>query len=188
MDKAIIGARLKEHKSLFDSIDGGCEDRIYRAAEIIDASLASGGKVLVCGNGGSAADSQHFAAEFVGRFLKERTPLPAIALSTNTSSVTAIGNDYGYEQVFKRQVTALGRKGDCIIGISTSGTSKNVLLAMEEARAMGMKVIGLCGEKPDVMKGMSDEVIYAPPAQTPRVQEFHIFVIHVLCELIEAGM
>jgi D-sedoheptulose 7-phosphate isomerase len=157
---------------------------IAKAAAVISGSLDSGGKVLIFGNGGSAADSQHMAAELVGRFKKERKALAAVALTVDTSSITAIANDYGYDRVFSRQIDALGRPGDVAFGISTSGSSPNVLLAVERARSIGMKTIGLTGAA-GKLKGLCDVVIACPAKDTARVQECHITAIHALCELIE---
>lgn len=178
-------------KSLKDSIavkELAAKDNlldIESAAKAIIASLENGGKVLVFGNGGSAADSQHFAAELVGRFKKERRALGAIALSVNTSTLTAIANDYGYEASFSRQVEALGKKGDIAFGISTSGNSKNVISAIKKARELGLKTIGLLGCGGGELAKTCDISITVGSKDTPRVQESHITIIHILCELIE---
>lgn len=178
-------------KSLKDSIavkESVAKDNllaIESAAKAIIASLENGGKVLVFGNGGSAADSQHFAAELVGRFKKERRALGAIALSVNTSTLTAIANDYGYEASFSRQVEALGKKGDIAFGISTSGNSKNVISAIKKARELGLKTIGLLGCGGGELAKTCDISITVGSKDTPRVQESHITIIHILCELIE---
>ena len=161
---------------------------IEKAAEAIIGSLKKGGKLLIFGNGGSAADSQHIAAELVGRFKMERKALPAIALTTNTSNLTALANDYGYDVVFSRQVEALGRKGDVALGISTSGNSKNVIEAFRMARELGMKTIALAGGDGGKMKGEADISIVISMKETPRIQESHIMIGHILCELIEDGM
>ncbi len=149
-----------------------------------DAILA-GKKVLLCGNGGSAADAQHIAAELVGRFVFERKPLPAIALTTDTSALTAIGNDYGYEHVFSRQVEALGNPGDVLVAITTSGSSKNVLSAVAAARELGMKVIGLTGAKGAAFVAACDAGIAVPSTNTARIQENHITIGHLLCEVLD---
>ncbi len=159
---------------------------IVAAGELIRATLAAGGKVLLCGNGGSAADAQHIAAELVGRFVVERRGLPGIALTTDTSALTAIGNDYGYDQVFRRQVEALGRPGDVLIAITTSGTSKNVVAAAETARAMGLKVIGLTGARGRAFVDGFDAGVPVPSTDTARIQECHIAIGHVWCELVDA--
>lgn len=154
-------------------------------AALVSAALKAGCKVLVCGNGGSAADSQHFAAELVGRFLKDRRALSAIALTTDTSALTSIGNDYGYDRVFERQVEALGRPGDVLVAISTSGSSANVLKAAVRARALGMKVAGLFGSKAGSIAEHCDVCFLARSPETPRVQEMHILAIHIICALVE---
>ncbi|MBK7071086.1 MAG: SIS domain-containing protein [Myxococcales bacterium] len=160
---------------------------IVAAGELIAATLAAGGKVLLCGNGGSAADAQHIAAELVGRFVVERRGLPAIALTTDTSALTAIGNDYGYELVFRRQVEALGRPGDVLIAITTSGTSKNVVAAADAARALGVKVIGLTGARGRAFVDACDAGVVVPSGDTARIQECHIAIGHVWCAQVDAG-
>ncbi len=160
-------------------------EAIKRAAEYIVQALRLGGKVLLCGNGGSAADSQHIAAELVGRFKLDRNPLAAVALTTDSSILTSVGNDYGYHDVFRRQVEALGKKGDVLIGITTSGSSKNVILAMRAAKEKGMITVGLIGEKSEAMKDIADVVISIPSKETPRIQEAHILVGHIICEFVE---
>jgi len=152
-------------------------------------SLRGGGKLMFFGNGGSAADAQHIAAELVGRFMNERRPLPAIALTTDTSALTAIANDYGYDEVFARQVRALGRSGDVAIAISTSGKSPSVLRAVEAARSLGMRTIGLTGGDGGALAGLV-EVSLRVSASTLscRIQETHILIGHVLCELVESGL
>ncbi len=161
---------------------------IEKAARTIISSLGAGGKLLVFGNGGSAADSQHIAAELVGRFKKERKALAAIALTTNTSILTAIGNDYGYDVIFARQIEALGKKGDVALGISTSGNSKNVVEAFKKAKSIGLKTIGMTGVGGGAIKELSDVTIAAPSKDTPRIQESHGLIGHILCELIEEGL
>ncbi len=159
--------------------------RVVEAAMLMAASVARNGKILFCGNGGSAADSQHLAAEFVNRFMMERPPLPAIALSTDTSILTAIGNDYSFEQIFSKQVQALGRPGDVLVGISTSGSSPNVLRALEAARAGGLKTIGLAGRDGGAMRELCDIIMVVENAPTPAVQETHIAIGHLLCRLCD---
>ena len=151
----------------------------------IAASLRGGGKVLAFGNGGSAADAQHFAAELVGRFLRERAAWPALALSTDTSVLTAVGNDLGYENVFRRQVEAHGRRGDVAVGITTSGRSPNVLAALRLARENGLVTVGLTGEGGGDAKAIVDHLIDVPHRETARVQEVHAMVVHVLCQVVE---
>jgi phosphoheptose isomerase len=158
---------------------------IVAAAELMRDAVLGGKKVLLCGNGGSAADAQHIAAELVGRFVFERKPLPAIALTTDTSALTAIGNDYGYEHVFARQVEALGNPGDVLVAITTSGTSKNVLAAVASARELGMKVIGLTGAKGAAFLASCDAGIAVPSTNTARIQENHITIGNLLCEVLD---
>jgi D-sedoheptulose 7-phosphate isomerase len=155
------------------------------AAAAIAAALRAGRKVLACGNGGSAADAQHVAAELVGRFAGERRAWPALALTTDTSVLTAVANDYGFDRVFARQVEAHGQAGDVLIAISTSGASPNVLRAVETARARGMVTIGLTGRDGGELGRMVDVHLHVPSPSTPRVQEAHATLLHVLCELIE---
>jgi len=150
--------------------------------------LLGGGKLLICGNGGSASDAQHFAAEIVGRFEKERRAYPAVALSTDTSILTAVGNDYGYDEVFARQVEGLGRPGDILIGISTSGGSENVVRAVQSAREMSMPTIGLLGKDGGALKALVDRAIVVESDITARIQETHIFVLHYWAGLIEGGL
>jgi D-sedoheptulose 7-phosphate isomerase len=149
------------------------------------AALSHGHKILLFGNGGSAADAQHIAAEFVGRFQMERTPLPAYALTTNTSALTGIGNDYGYDNVFERQVAALGREGDVAVGISTSGKSPNVLKGLSGANANGLVTVALTGKYGKLMQEVSRYCICVPAEATPRIQEAHILIGHILAEITE---
>ncbi|MFZ5435620.1 MAG: D-sedoheptulose 7-phosphate isomerase [Bacillota bacterium] len=162
--------------------------KIAKAAKLVAEALGDRGKVLLCGNGGSAADAQHIAGELVGRFLRERRPLPALALNTNTSTLTALGNDYGFEEVFARQVAALGRPGDVLIAISTSGKSPNVVRAASAARKKGLKVIGLTGAGGGELKELCDLCLCIPSESTPRIQEMHILIGHIICELVEAAL
>jgi len=159
--------------------------QIEQIVKIISAAFKNGGKVIVFGNGGSAADAQHIAAEFVGRFKKERAALPAIALSCNSSVLTALGNDYGFEIVFSRQVEALGQKCDVAIGISTSGKSKDCIEAVSAAKKIGMKTITLTGCGVSSLSKLSDLNITVPSNNTPRIQEAHILIAHIICELVE---
>jgi len=158
---------------------------VKRIAEAVVSVIRAGGKVLVCGNGGSAADSQHIAAELVGRFKKERRGLAAIALTTDTSILTSLGNDYGFERVFARQVEALGRKGDLLIALSTSGSSPNVLKAVVKAKECGLTVAGFLGRNGGSILPHCDLAFLAPETDTPRVQEMHILAAHIICELVE---
>jgi len=160
-------------------------ERIERAALMFVETYRSGRMAVFCGNGGSAADAQHLAAEFVGHFLQERRPLPALALNANSSAITAIGNDYGYEHTFARQVEAFGRPGDLLIAISTSGNSKNVVAAVRSARKLGMKSIGLTGEGGGALGVQVDLLLDVPSQLTPRIQECHILIGHILCEAVD---
>ena len=164
---------------------------IEQAVDLMFAALSHGNKILACGNGGSAADCQHFAAELVGRFEKERLALPALALTTDTSILTAIGNDYGYRDVFSRQVMALGQSGDVLLAISTSGNSANVMAAMEAARDRDMRIVALTGRDGGQMAGMlteGDVHICVPHERTARIQEVHLLVIHCLCDGIDVAL
>ncbi len=159
---------------------------LVRASELMGRCIQSGGKILIMGNGGSAADAQHMAAEMVGRMLIERRPLPAIALTTDSSNLTAVGNDYGYEYVFSKQVQGLARKGDVVIAISTSGNSKNVVLAVEEAKKIGCTIIGMTGGTGGKLKDMCDILLNAAQGKnSSRIQETHIFAVHSLVDLLD---
>jgi len=158
---------------------------IAQAANIIHKSLRSGGKILLFGNGGSAADAQHIAAEFVNRYLKERRALPAIALTTDSSILTSIGNDSSFDNIFLRQIEALGKKGDVAWGISTSAKSPNIIRALEFAKSKGLKTVGFTGGDAGKINKVVDCCISVPSTSTPRVQELHITVAHIICELVE---
>ncbi|MCM8783039.1 MAG: D-sedoheptulose 7-phosphate isomerase [Candidatus Omnitrophica bacterium] len=158
---------------------------IQKVANVIISSVKKGGKVIVFGNGGSAADSQHIVAELVGRFRKEKIPLPAIALTTNTSILTALANDYGYETVFSKQIEAIGSKKDVVIGISTSGKAKNVINAVVTARKLGIRTISFTGKKGIHFAKLTDISIVVPSENTARIQEAHITIGHIICQLIE---
>ncbi|MDR3175560.1 MAG: D-sedoheptulose 7-phosphate isomerase [Desulfovibrio sp.] len=158
---------------------------IASAALRIAATLARGNKLLLCGNGGSAADAQHIAAEFVGRFLMDRPPLPALALTTNTSILTAIGNDFGFDQIFSKQVRALGRSGDMLVVLTTSGNSANLIPALEAARETGMYCLGLTGNRGGKAGPLCDTLINVAETSTPLIQEMHIAAAHLLCELTD---
>ena len=159
--------------------------KIVEAINCISESFKNGNKVLFCGNGGSAADAQHLAAEFSGRFYKERKALPAEALHCNTSYITAVANDYGYDYIYSRIVDGIGNEGDVLIGISTSGNSKNILNAFEVANSKGIKTISLTGNNGGKIKDRSDIFINIPSTDTPRIQECHILIGHIICELVE---
>lgn len=179
--------RMQEHQVAVNGLinDPAKLAVIKKMAEICKTAIQYEHKILLCGNGGSAADSQHIAAEFVGRFVKERCGLPAIALTTDTSILTAIGNDYGYNEVFRRQVEALGRKGDVLIGISTSGNSVNVVKAFEQAVKQGITTLAFTGAKESKMSELADVTIRVPAPVTARVQECHIMIGHIICEAVD---
>lgn len=166
-------------------LDTNIQHALHRAVETCVKALKNDRKLLFAGNGGSAAEAQHFSAEMVGRFLKERRPLPSIALSTDTSALTAIGNDYGYDQVFSRQIEALGNAGDVLIAMSTSGRSKNIIAAMTSARQKGIVTVALTGKDPRDMGLLADIVIAIPSSHTPQIQEGHLVMGHLLCGLVE---
>jgi D-sedoheptulose 7-phosphate isomerase len=171
---------VRVHEQLHDEAE-----LIVRAAELCRATLAAGGTVLVFGNGGSAAEAQHFATELSGRFLHERRALAALALTTDSSALTAIANDYGFERVFERQIEALGRPGDVAIAISTSGSSPNVVCGLQAARARGLKTIAVTGPGVGPLGDAADVCIPVPGGQTPRVQEGQLTVLHLICDLVE---
>jgi D-sedoheptulose 7-phosphate isomerase len=199
------GGKTVEPKNNPDALRALLRDRIGRSIELKEAllkdehfqglvmqvamqivkSLERGGKVFFFGNGGSAADAQHLAAEFTGRFLKERRALPALALSVNSSSLTAIGNDYGFDIVFARQLEALGKEGDVAVGISTSGNSPNVMRALEAANSKSIFSVALTGKSGGTLKNIADCTICIPSEETPRIQECHILTGHLICELVE---
>jgi len=160
-------------------------EKIARAADVLLTAFRADGKVLFCGNGGSAADAQHIAAELSGRFYTDRAPLYAEALHVNTSYVTAVANDYGYDDIYARMVQAAGRRGDVLVGLSTSGNSPNVLKAIEVAKNQGMAVIGFTGHTGGKMADLCDVLLNVPSADTPRIQEAHILLGHIICEMVE---
>ena len=185
-----IALQIRESQRVMSAIssDQSLQDALAEAALACVACLRAGGKVLLAGNGGSAADAQHIAGEFVSRFAFDRPGLAAIALTTDTSILTAIGNDYGYEKLFSRQVQALGSKGDIFIGYSTSGRSPNVLRAFEEARSKGIVCVGFTGNKGGPMIELCDFLLAVPSAETPKIQEGHLVLGHILCGLVERAM
>ena len=183
---ARVAAALKDGAELRMKISRENGQIIVKAAMLIARCLQSGNKLLLFGNGGSAADAQHLAAEFVGRFVRERAGLPAIALTTDSSILTAVGNDYGFEQVFARQIQALGRPGDVAVAISTSGNSANVLEGVKEARKRNLKTIGLTGKDGGALAQQADVAITIPSTSTARIQECHIAIGHLFCELVDA--
>ncbi|MFA7342773.1 MAG: SIS domain-containing protein [Terrimicrobiaceae bacterium] len=178
---------LREATDTFHAL-GALEPAVTAAAETVLASLKLGGKILFCGNGGSAADSAHIATEFTCRFMGDRRPYPGIALTADGGLLTAIGNDYSFQDIFSRQVRAHGRRGDVLVALTSSGMSRNVLSAVEEARRTGMKTIVFLGKGGGFTKGAADIEILVPGTVTARIQEAHKFLLHVLCELVEPGL
>lgn len=168
--------------------DAALMQRVAEAASLIEQSLRGGGKIHFCGNGGSAADAQHLAAELSGRFYYDRPPLNAEALHCNTSYLTAVGNDYGYEHIFARLLRGTAKKGDVLVGISTSGNSKNILCAYDVCKELGVNIISMTGATGGKMKEMSDLLLNVPSTDTPRIQENHIMIGHIICELVESAM
>ena len=184
MNDSIFLSNLNEHMALCQQL-GTLDTSVSQAIQACVQSLQKGGKLMLCGNGGSAADSQHLAAEFTGRFSKDRPPIAAVALSTDTSALTCIGNDYSFNDIFARQVQALGKAGDCLIAISTSGNSVNVLAAVAAAKSLGISTIGLLGRDGGKLKAQCDISIVVPSQVTARIQEAHILIGHSLCGAVE---
>ncbi|MEJ7623126.1 MAG: D-glycero-beta-D-manno-heptose 1-phosphate adenylyltransferase [Pyrinomonadaceae bacterium] len=184
-DMGEIDRSLDQHQAVMTTVSTSCKEAIRECVDLIIETFHSGNKVLLCGNGGSAADAQHIAAEFVGRYETERRALPAIALTTDTSALTALANDYDFEQIFARQVDALAAAGDCLIAISTSGNSPNVIAAVMAARKRGCSIIGMTGAKGKRLASLSDACILVPSERTARIQEAHITIAHIWCEIVE---
>lgn len=182
----LYARQLHEHRTLFDAMQT-LQPAIESVAQEMIQCLQRGHKILLCGNGGSACDAQHFAAEMTGRFRETRRPLAAMALTADVAVLTCIGNDFGFDDVFARQVEALAQPGDCLLGISTSGNSENVIRAVQTARLMGLTVIGLSGEG-GRLQALCDQIVAIPTPSTARIQEAHVFVLHSLCVLIEAQL
>ena len=191
MDKlSIINKNIQNSIQLKQAVlaDSDCINTIDKICVAIINMYKAGGKVLFCGNGGSAADSQHLAAELSGRYYYDRPPLSSEALHVNTSYLTAVANDYSYEQIYARLIKATGKKGDVLIGLSTSGNSMNVVKAMEEAKTIGMIVVAMTGEGGGKMGALADFLIEIPSTDTPRIQECHMMIGHAICEIVEQGM
>ncbi|MDR1007190.1 MAG: D-sedoheptulose 7-phosphate isomerase [Campylobacteraceae bacterium] len=182
MIRSEISSHIKTAQQTLEDL----QSYIYTACVIATDTIAKGNKILIFGNGGSAADAQHIAAELVGRYKTKRKGLSAIALTTDTSALTAIGNDFGYESIFERQVEALAREGDLLIGISTSGTSANVVRALKLGREIGCRCVGLSGKNGGVMDEVCDINIVIPSSDTPRIQEMHIMIGHIICQAIDS--
>lgn len=185
METQIINKSLLSHIEVINSFDDKLISNIEQAANVIFDCFRNGKKILICGNGGSAADAQHISAELVGRFVRERIPLPSIALTTDTSAITAIGNDYSFDDIFKRQVDALACSGDVILGISTSGKSKNVLNAFKAGKSKSCINIGLTGNDGGEFGKICDFNLIVPSNVTARIQEAHILIGHIICEIID---
>jgi D-sedoheptulose 7-phosphate isomerase len=185
MIKTMIEQELKAHQKTIEAVIQTLIPNIEKASNMAIKTLKNGNKILLCGNGGSAADAQHIAAELSGRYKSERRGLPGIALTTDTSALTAIANDYGYERVFDRQVEALANKGDLLIAISTSGNSPNILSALKTARELECQTIGLSGRDGGLMNDACDLNLIIPSDDTPRIQEMHILIGHTICQAID---
>ena len=181
----LVKQALEEHQSTLEKLMGSLQEEIATACLMVVSTIKSGNKVILFGNGGSAADAQHIAAEFTGRFVKERRGLPAIALTTDTSALTAIGNDYGFEKIFERQVEALANAGDLLIGISTSGNSPNVIKAFTLGSTIGCRLLALSGNGGGKMNESCDLNLVVPSATTARIQEMHILIGHILCSAVD---
>jgi D-sedoheptulose 7-phosphate isomerase len=179
---------FEEHQAMFEQVAQTQAEAIERIGWQIIQTLSSGHKLLCFGNGGSAADAQHLVSELVGRFERERTGLPAIALTTNASTLTSVANDYGYDQAFARSVEALARPGDLCLGISTSGNSKSIVLALRRARELGVATVGLIGRDGGLMRAECDEIVIVPHHRTCRIQEVHVFCIHVWCAMVDSHL
>ena len=179
---------LAEHADVIRLVGKELSGPMVQIAELISEALRSGNKLLTMGNGGSAADAQHFAAEMVGRFQRERAAWPAVALATDPALLTALGNDYGFEQIFSRQIEALAAPGDVVISLSTSGRSENVIRGLQTARARGCVTVGLLGGDGGTMKDLVDHALVVPSVNTPRIQEAHITMIHIICEYVEQAL
>ncbi|BDV43741.1 phosphoheptose isomerase [Geotalea uraniireducens] len=180
--------QLRAHREVIEAIERDLAAPVAAVAELLIEAFRAGKKLLVMGNGGSAADAQHFVAEMVGRFKLERRGLPAVALTTDSSILTALGNDYGFDLIFRRQVEALAAPGDVVVGISTSGSSKNVAAALLLARELGCRTVGLLGRDGGTIRELADFALTVPSNDTPRIQEGHITIIHILCDLVEKGL
>jgi D-sedoheptulose 7-phosphate isomerase len=183
--QAFYRTEFAEHESTTEATLAACEAPFLRLVEAAATAIRNGGKILLLGNGGSAGDAQHIATELTVRYVTDRLPIPAIALTTDTSALTAIGNDLGFEQIFARQVRAIGRAGDLVIGISTSGKSRNVILALEAAREMGIAAAALSGNDGGTLRSLADPLLVVPSRTTARIQEMHILLGHMMCGALE---
>jgi D-sedoheptulose 7-phosphate isomerase len=184
-----ITANIDEHIKVISALKSGdAMATLKKIGDLIVSSLKNGGKVMIAGNGGSAADAEHIAGEFIGRYLYDRRPLPAIALNTDTAVLTCVGNDYSYNDIYLRQVQAIAKKGDVFWGISTSGNSANVVSAAEAAKKMGAIVVAFTGEKGGKLKEIADACFCSPSSRTNRIQEIHMLGYHIVCELMESAL
>jgi len=184
----LIEKTLIEVSENFKKLSQNCSNEIAEASETIISSLKDGGKIMFCGNGGSAADSQHISAELVGRYRKKRKALASLSLTTDTSAITAIGNDFNFNDIFSRQIEAIGKPDDILYAISTSGNSKNIINAIKVAKNLKIKVIGVTGEDGGEMNKLCDKIIKVPSNRTDRIQEMHIAIAHIICERIEDSL
>lgn len=187
-DGSVAGTSLEEHIQLFELLNRDCSEAIEEAGRLIVSALSNGHKILLCGNGGSAADAQHIAAELLGRFERERRALPALALTTDTSALTAIANDYDFSSVYSRQVEGLAEAGDVVICISTSGNSPNVIAAAMKARELGCDTVALTGANGKKLAGVCDAAVLVPSSRTARIQEAHITIGHIWCEMVDRDL
>lgn len=186
MSKNILQKAINTKKEILGLLEpSGYLDQIERAAVVMTECIFAGNKIMLAGNGGSAADAQHFAGEIVGRFLRERNALAAISLCVDPSVMTCIGNDYGYEAVFERQLSGIGKAGDTFVAISTSGNSPNLANAVQTAKRMGIYTVGMLGKHGGILKEQCDLALVVPSMETPRIQEIHTFTVHMLCQAIE---
>tara|TARA_B110000238_G_scaffold42677_1_gene45703 strand:+ start:1342 stop:1920 length:579 start_codon:yes stop_codon:yes gene_type:complete len=186
--KSIISSHIEEHKNVINSFDDEIINKIEQVSNILVNVLSNGNTIFWCGNGGSAGDSQHLAAELIGRYKKDRRPLKSLALTTDSSAITCIANDYSYEKVFERQIEGLGVNGDALIGITTSGNSANVINALSKCSEIGVTSICLLGKDGGVAKSVADHSIIVESDSTARIQEMHIMIGQIFCDLIEHGL
>ncbi len=186
--KALVDEIFKHHLALVDRVGSVLTPKIVQVAEVLIQAIKSDRTVFWCGNGGSAADSQHLAAELVGRFQHDRPALASVALTTDTSILTSVGNDYGYEYIFSRQVDGLTRPGDVLVCISTSGNSPNVVAAAKSAKARSVATVALCGSDGGALAPLCDQVLVVPDQDTARIQEMHMLIGHILCDLVERSV
>ena len=186
--KSIISSHIQEHKNVLNSFNDEMIEKIEDISNILVKALSSGNTIFWCGNGGSAGDSQHLAAELIGKFKDDRKPLKSIALTTDTSAITCISNDYSYDKIFERQIEGLGVEGDILVGISTSGNSENIINAIKKCKTIGVKSICLLGKNGGKVRSLADHSIIIDSNSTARIQEMHIMVGQIFCDLIEHGL